>query len=69
MPGLPNMTGTQIEDSALAFYRGFKNPYYLPEIVDGTPTWVMNPKDTTFKSDGETAAKYVSKVRAAQIPG
>jgi len=68
MPGLPNLSGVQIEDSALSYYRGFKFHYYQAEEVGGVPTWVMNPKDTTIVRDHDTAAGYVAKVRAAQIP-
>jgi hypothetical protein len=69
MAKLPDLDGTKIEDSALSFYRGFQFHYYIPQMVNGVPTWVMNPKDTTVVSDGDTAAGYVAKIRGATIPG
>jgi hypothetical protein len=68
IPGLPSLSGTQIEDSALSYYRGFALKYYLPKVINGLPTWVQNPRTRTFVSDGDTAAGYVAKVRGAAVP-
>ena len=46
-PGLPSLTGCQIENWALSRYRGFSFPYYIVQTVGGIPSWVENPKATT----------------------
>jgi hypothetical protein len=70
VPGLPTMSGQQIEDSALAFYGGFvdrtskakKKPplhYWIPGTVNGQPAWVLNPGDSVVSGEGITATQYI----------
>jgi hypothetical protein len=67
-PGLPSLTGIQVENSALSYYRGFSFHYYIVAKGGGAPSWIQNPSDTTVMSDGDTADGYVTKVRMAVVP-
>jgi hypothetical protein len=65
-PNLPEMSGQEIEDSALTFYGGFTNPgkktrlhYYIPGTVGGQPNWVLNPSDSVISSEGISATQYI----------
>ena len=67
-PGLPAMTGQQIEDSVLVFYGGFVDHsvtpaqtlrYYIPGTVNGQPAWVINPADSLMSGECITPTQYI----------
>ncbi len=77
VPGLPAMTGQQIEDSTLVLYGGFADHsqkslpplnYYIPGVVNGQPAWVLNPADSLQSNQGNTPTDYVTGVRTKAIP-
>ena len=77
--GLPNMSGPQIEDSALSFYGGFLDQsskakskpalhYYIPGTIKHKPAWILNPADGLESPEGISATTYVKGVRKRKVP-